>query len=263
VIGQRRVIERCTREQLAEHVQRHYGGVNIVVAAAGGIDATAVQRATEAAFGDLPPGQPNALLPAPYSGGIRVKRMDVGQQTHLVLGGPVPARGDDATGDLAAAVLGEGMSSPLLSELREKRGLVYHAACNAERFEFGGQFAIEASFASEHVHTVLAQVLALLKQQAADVGTVDLERARNQTLVRLLGHGEYASRRLEEAALDLFALGRVRSTAERIEQVQAVSREQVRNAFERLLHGGLSAAITGNVARGTRQRAQALLQASA
>ena len=38
VIGQRRVIERCTREQLIEHVQQHYTGANIVVAAAGAID---------------------------------------------------------------------------------------------------------------------------------------------------------------------------------------------------------------------------------
>src|SRR6185295_11091327 len=159
VIGQRRVIERCTREQLAEHVLQHYTGTNVVVAAAGAIDAAAVLQAADAAFGDMPRGRPNALPAADYAGGTRVKRMDVGRQMHLVMGYPIGGRADgDAAGELAAAVLGDGMSSPLLAELREKRGLVYHAACNADRFEFGGQLAIEASFAPEHLDTVLGQV---------------------------------------------------------------------------------------------------------
>ena len=166
VIGQRRVIERCTREQLTEHVRQHYTGSNIVVAAAGAIDPSAVLRAAEATFGDMPRGQPNQLPAAGYAGGIRVKRMDAGRQMHLVMGYPIAGRAEpDAAIEIAAAVLGDGMSSPLLAELREKRGLVYHAACNADRFEFGGQLAIEASFAPEHLDTVLAQVTLLMRGQ--------------------------------------------------------------------------------------------------
>jgi predicted Zn-dependent peptidase len=207
VIGQRRVIERCTREQLAAHVRQHYTGANIVIAAAGAIDPTAVLQATETAFGDMPRGQPNELPAAVYAGGTRVKRMDVGRQMHLVMGYPIAGRAEaDAAVEVAAAVLGDGMSSPLLAELREKRGLVYHAACNADRFEFGGQLAIEASFAPEHLDTVLAQVAQLMRGQAERVETVDLERARNQVIVRLLRHDERVTQRLEDAALDLFAL---------------------------------------------------------
>ena len=259
VIGQRRVIERCTREQLAEHVQCHYTGANVVVVAGGGIDVPALMRATEAAFADMAAGVSNLLPVADYAGGTRIKRMDVGRQTHLVLGYPVAARGDDAACDLAAAVLGDGMSSPLLVELREKRGLVYHAACNADRFEFGGQLAIEASFAADHLDTVLEQVLRLMHQQAQQVDPVDLERARNQVVVRLLRHDERVTQRLEDAALDLFALQRARSAGERVAQVRAVSREQVRTTFERMLTAGPSLAITGSVGRGARQRVEALL----
>ena len=252
VIGQRRVIERCTREQLAAHVQRHYTGANVVVAAAGAIDIAAVQRAADAAFGDMPLGQPNELPAAGYVGGTRVKRMDVGRQMHLVMGYPIAARADgDAACDLAAAVLGDGMSSPLLTELREKRGLVYHAACNADRFEFGGQLAIEASFAPDHLATVLGQVVQLVRQQAERVAPIDLERARNQIIVRLLRHDERLAQRLEDAALDLFALRRVRSVAERLAQVREVSHEQVRAAFARMLDAGASVAVTGSVGRAT------------
>jgi len=255
VIGQRRVIERCTREQLIDHVHQHYTGANIVVAAAGAIDPADVLRAAVAAFGDVPRGQPNELPAAVYAGGTRVKRMDVGRQMHLVMGYPIAGRGDtDVAVDIAAAVLGDGMSSPLLAELREKRGLVYHAACNADRFEFGGQLAIEASFAPEHLDTVLAQVVQLMHGQAERVEPVDLERARNQVIVRLLRADERVTQRLEDAALDLFALHRVRSVAERLACVREVSASQVRTAFQRMLDAGPSVAITGSVGRGVSRR---------
>jgi predicted Zn-dependent peptidase len=261
VIGQRRVIERCTRAQLIEHVQQHYTGANTVVAAAGAVDTDAVMRAALEAFGDMPLGGEQALPAAAYAGGIRVKRMDTGRQTHLVVGYPLGGRAnDDAAGDVAAAVLGDGMSSPLLSELREKRGLVYHAACNADRFEFGGQLAIEASCAPNHLDAVLREVLRSVRRLAERVDAVDLERARNQVIVRLLRNDERITQRTEDAALDLFVLQRLRGSDERVAQVQAVSAEQVRAAFARLLAAGASVAVTGSVGRATTQRIRDALE---
>ena len=261
VIGQRRVIERCTREQLAAHVQQHYTGANVVVAAAGGIDADAVLRAADAAFGDMPRGAPNALPGAAYEGGTRVKHMDVGRQMHLVMGYPIAGRAEpDVAVDVAAAVLGDGMSSPLLAELREKRGLVYHAACNADRFEFGGQLAIEASFAPEHMPVVLGQVTGLMRGLTERVDAVDLERARNQVIVRLLRHDERLAQRLEDAALDLFALQRARGVAERLQQVRALSAAAVRSAFERMVGAGPSVAVTGSTGRGASRRIDEVLK---
>ena len=37
------------------------------------------------------------------------------------------------------------MSSPLLDELRERRGLAYHVSANADPLELGSQFVIEAA----------------------------------------------------------------------------------------------------------------------
>jgi predicted Zn-dependent peptidase len=186
--------------------------------------------------------------------------MDVGRQTHLVLGYPLAGRGaEDAAGELAAAVLGDGMSSPLLLELREKRGLVYHAACNADRFEFGGQLAIEASFAPKHLHTVLRETVQLVRRHAESIDPVDLERARNQVLVRLMRHDERLSQRTEDAALDLFALGRVRTAAERVAQMHAVGAAQVREAFARMQQAGASVALAGSVGRATTPRVREVL----
>ena len=115
------------------------------------------------------------------------------------------------------------MSSPLLSELRERRGLAYHAACGADRYDAFGQFAVEASIAPDKQGEVLRELMRLLAQQAGSTGAVDLERARNQLAVRLLRDLDRPSRRMEQAALDLFALDRVRPAAEQLARIDAVS----------------------------------------
>jgi len=158
-------------------------------------------------------------------------------------------------------VLGDGMSSPLLAELREKRGLVYHAACAADRFDFCGQLAIEASFAPDKLDAVLREAARLLRRHAERVDPVDLERARNQVAVRLLRNQEDPARRLEDAALDLMALGRLRPGDARVARVQAVTAEQVRAAFAQMLDAGASVALTGEVGRGASERIRAGLAA--
>ena len=77
------------------------------------------------------------------------------------------------TGELAALVFGEGMSAPLMAELRERRGLVYYAACSADLLANAGEFVVEASFASDKLDEVLTSVAALLRQQAEAIAPLE------------------------------------------------------------------------------------------
>src|SRR5947208_5258017 len=86
------------------------------------------------------------------------------------------------------------------------------------------------------------------------VDAVGLERARNQIAVRSLGAQERPFRRLEEAAQDLFAFGRVRSRAEVMARVEAVTAAEVRAAFERMLSARASIAIAGRVPERAKDR---------
>jgi predicted Zn-dependent peptidase len=260
VIGTRRNIERFSRDDLVAHVRRHYSGANLVLAAAGAIDAQAVLREAEAAFGDMPAGSANGLTAPGWGGGLRTRAMAGSSQTHLVLGFPIPPlQADDPIAAVAAAVLGEGMSSPLMDQLRERRGLVYYAACSADVIDSGGQFVIEASTSPAQLDECLAALAGLLMAQAGAVDAVDLERGKNQLLVRRLRRLEKPGRRLEEAALDLLVLGRLRSREDWLARIAAVSAEQVRAAFATMLAGGAALAISGRVARGTTDRARGIL----
>ena len=78
---------------------------------------------------------------------------------------------------------------------------------------------------------------------------VGLERARNQSLVRSLLAHESPEKRLELAALDLFALGRVRSRDAVQERIGAVRPVEVRAAFARMRSDGAAVGIAGRFAK--------------
>jgi predicted Zn-dependent peptidase len=267
VIGTRGRVERLSRDDLAQYVQRQYSGANVVVGAAGPIDAEAFMREAEAAFGALPAGAPNVIEAPAYVGGVRTRAQAGSSQSHAVLGGVLTSRSqasvqDEAAAALAAAVLGEGMSSPLLHELREQRALAYHVSASAEAVDMCGQFVIEASMAPERFDECLQAVLALLTQHAERIDPQDLTRARRQLAVRRLRTLEKPLRQIEDAALDLFSHGRLRTHAERLAALEAVGSDAVRAVFERLLGAGLSLALTGSVKRAAGQRARDVLEAA-
>jgi predicted Zn-dependent peptidase len=172
-----------------------------------------------------------------------------------------PLAADDPGGELAAACFGEGMSAPLMAELRERRGLVYYAACAADVLDLCGEFVVEASFAADKLDELLPALVGLLRAQAEGrAHPVALERARNQLAVRWLRAHEKPARRLESAALDLFALGRVRPLAERLARLQAVDAEAVRATFERWQREAPPAlALAGKLVRGVSERIDAAL----
>jgi predicted Zn-dependent peptidase len=251
VIGNRRNIGRFTRADLLGYVQRQYSGANIVVAVAGDADPQRIAQQVQASFGAMPRGMDNQVAPAVYRGGIVSRRIAGSAQTHIVLGFPIPAlKQQHHASTLAAALFGEGMSSPLMDQLRERRGLVYYAACSADVMELCGQWVIEASTAPEHVDEFFVEVTRLLRFHAEPIDAVGLQRARNQIMVRSLRAHERPARRLEAAAMDLLALGRVRSRAEIDAALQAVTAQQVREAFADMLAAGASIAIAGKVRNG-------------
>ena len=260
VIGPRRNIERLQRADLVRWVGQHHVGANTVVAAAGPIDPERFVREVEAAFGAMPHGQAAAAAPPVYTGGLRSRRLSGSSQTQVVLGFPVAARGDeDAVADLAAAVFGDGMSSPLLGELRERRGLVYHVACAADRYQLCGQFAVEASVPPAKFDEFVRELARLLQRQAQATDAVDLERARNQIAVRLLRDHDRPSRRMEQAALDLFSIGRVRPAREQLQRLDMVTADAVSAAFAGMWAAGAALALAGSVGRAAAEHARACL----
>ena len=259
-IGRRANIERFTRDDLAAWTARQFTAANTIVAAAGPIDADAYFSAVESAFAGMAPGVPHRAESPAWRGGLKSKRIDAGHQAQLVLGFPLPSlAADDPVGELMALAFGEGMSSPLMHELREQRGLVYYAACAADLLDIAGELVVEASFGDDKLDEVVPAITALLLRQAQAVDAVDLERAQQQFALRLARAQERPGRMLEAAVLDLLALGRVRPLSERLARGMDLDAARLADGLRCALDAGAAVALAGSLPRGAGEKARALL----
>ncbi len=261
VMGTRRNLQRFGRDDLVAHRAAGYRAGHMVVGVFGAVDPEEVQREAALAFAATPPGHAEPMALAAWQGGGVLTRAQAGSsQAHVVLGFPVPSRrAGDPVAAVAAALLGEGMSSPLLDRLREQRGLAYHAACSADVLDMCGQFVIEASTAPADVLPLVGEVMSLLRQHATHAAPAELERARHQLAVRERRAQERGLRWLEEMALEWMSTGHLLPEPLRAERMQAVTAEQARALFEDLLVAAPALALTGAVARGMRDRLAATL----
>ncbi len=263
VIGSRANLERFTRADLQAHVARLYTGLNVVVAVAGPVDAQAFARQVEATFGAMPGGAHNTVEAPVWQGGVKLRRMAGSAQCQLVLGHGMPPLADakHTAWVLAAALLGEGMSSPLLDEIRERRGLAYHVGCSADVGALAAQFVIDAATAPEQADELLQAVAVLLQRHAEKTDSVALARARKQLAVRALRTLEQPVRRLEAAVQDVYTFGRVRGTEEQLQALHDVTPAQVRRVFATLATRPAAIGLAGSVTARAREQAEALFVA--
>jgi predicted Zn-dependent peptidase len=262
VIGRRANLARFTRDDLMAHVQRLYTGCNLVVAAAGPLPPDALAAPSARAFGTLPAGTPNTVPLPRWQGGSKLRRVGGSTQCHVVLGWQAPPLPDPAHAawQLAAAVLGEGMSSPLLARLREQRGLAYHLGASADIGPASAELVVDGSVEPAQAAELLSEVQAMVAALAQAVPADDLERARNQLRVRVLRDAASPARRLEQAVQDLFTLGSVREPTALAAALHAVPAEAVRAVFATLLQAPAALGLSGSVPAGLREKAATLFR---
>ena len=146
------------RDGIAAYHHAHYEPANIVLAAAGNLDARTrrradrgaqpgarCRRARRATHAEPAPPQPLAVVHRPT------------EQAHVVLGlRSVPALDPDRDAlTVVNQALGGGMASRLFQEVREQRGLAYSVYSYRAAFDDTGYLAIYAGTAPERVQETL------------------------------------------------------------------------------------------------------------
>jgi zinc protease len=188
------------------------------------------------AGGPLPPLPPVAPLDVPSTRRIAYPSA----QAHIFLGAPGMTRDDP---DYFALLVGNhilgggGFSSRLTEELREKRGLTYSVSSRFSPYQQAGAFQIGLQTRADQTDQALAVVRETLARfTAAGPAPQELESAK-QSLVgglplridsnrKIHGYlGVIGFYRLPLDYLDRFA-----------DRIQAVTADQVRDAFQRRIH---------------------------
>jgi zinc protease len=192
-LGDETSMSNLTRADLSKYHQTHFRPDNLVISIAGKITLDSAVALVEEVFGDwqAPNSQPLPKLNLPD---IKPNPQQVitpqnTQQSILMLGylGASVHSPDYAALKLLSTYLGNGLSSRLFVELREKRGLAYEVSAFYPTRLFPASFVVYMGTAPENTQTALAGLRSEVDLLTSTKLTDDaLQAAKNKIL------GQYA-----------------------------------------------------------------------
>ncbi len=192
VLGTEATVLELKRTDLEDFHQTYFRPDNIVISIAGRITPEDAFEQVERVFGDwLPPKTPitAAVLPSLTSKPCIVKTPQETQQSIVMLGYLTPAvkDADYAALKLLNTYLGNGLSSRLFVELREKRGLAYDVSAFYPTRQSASTFAVYIGTAPENTETALVGLRTEVDRLCTTPLSADeLQTAKNKLL------GQYA-----------------------------------------------------------------------
>ena len=249
VLGRSETVSAMDRRCLMDHLSRHYGPEDMVVAAAGRIEHDFFRDTVAKAFDALPSGAKQAPEPAAYRGGDHREVRDL-EQVHLILGFESLGYHDpDYYGSLMlSTLLGGGMSSRLFQEVREERGLAYAIYSFVSAYGDSGLFGVYAGTSESDTAELLTVVVDEFAKLPSDIREEELERARAQLRASVLMGRESSLSRCEHLAQQLLVYGRPLSLEEIVERIEAVDCAGLGRVIERMRGARPSLAVIGPAA---------------
>ncbi|MEW6033523.1 MAG: pitrilysin family protein [Chloroflexota bacterium] len=190
IAGTRETVSALSHRTMLEYLAQRYLPNNAVIAVAGNIDQGEAEEAIARAFAswgrqESPPGLPtDDTQDAPR---LRVEHRPI-EQANLCLAvrGVSAVHPDRFNIDLLNAVLGEGMSSRLFAEIRERRGLAYDIHSAVSHFSDSGSLNVYAGVDPRRLSDAVAAILEQLARLKEDVTEADMAKAREMSKGRLL-----------------------------------------------------------------------------
>lgn len=240
--GTEETVAKLERDDLVRFHRTYYTAANATLAIVGALDRAQAEALAERLTIALPPGgKPEPIPPVPTA--QTASELDIAfpsSQTHLYLGQPGSRRGDPDYFTLYVGnhVLGgSGLTSLLMQEVREKRGLSYSVYSYFSPLRQLGPFVLGLQTKNSQAHEALAVVKDTLRRyveqgpsedelQAAIkniTGGFPLRIASNKMIVKYLAVIGFYD-------LPLDYLERFQ------ERIASVTVEQVSDAFARRLH---------------------------
>lgn len=189
ILGKPEIIKSLSRDAFLQYHQSQYKSASVVVAVAGNIAQSAKLKAqTKDWFGGLPKsesGRFQTYIDKKCAPALKVQNKRLANQAHLELGFPGVNVSDPRRFALSllTSYLGQGLSSRLFMELREKRGLCYAVQASESRWKDTGEWDVYAGVNIDKLEGALGGILSELKRTKEVKLTKD-ELARTKEKVR-------------------------------------------------------------------------------
>ncbi len=188
--GTRESVAGITREDILSYMSGHYGPLTTVVAVAGCVTREQVEEAANRYFGHWSSLANGSWFPAVdgQSGprvSLKSKRTEQANLCLAVQGLP-SEHPDRYAQDVMNNILGEGMSSRLFLQIREKLGLAYDVHSYVNHFRDTGSHVVFAGVDTKKANQTVQAILEELAKLREGVPEEELYRAKESMKGRLL-----------------------------------------------------------------------------
>ena len=248
--GTKESVTAITRQMMLDHMDMYYSPSNVVISIAGNIPPAEVVAKVEELCADWPTASPDGWNPVTHTQSESQLRLEYRktEQVHLTIA--LPGLGlqdpDRYALDLLSVALGEGMSSRLFVELREKRGLAYDVHSGVSHFQDTGAFIISAGVDPKRIYDAVATIMDQVREVRDGIPADELERAKQLVAGRLMLRMEDTRAVSSWMGGQEALMGDVMSVDEVVHQVNMVTPEEVqRVAGEILDTNRLNMAVVG------------------
>src|SRR5579864_1122298 len=250
IAGTEESVARLTRDDILEYADTHYRLPNLVIGVAGTVDGTSMANAMmprltlpSEADGGLEP-----LAPGSLDGPRVIVRRRHTEQAHICLGTRAFSymHPDRYALDLLNTVLGEGMSSRLFLNIRERLGLAYDVHSFTQKHRdtgyLGVYIGVDPKKAVDAVNAVMAELRSLAD---AEVAPEELARAKEFTKGRLRLELETTNGVAFWLTYQESLLGEIKTIEDELALVDAVTAADVRRVAEEVLRAPMQMSVIG------------------
>jgi predicted Zn-dependent peptidase len=252
ILGTPGTVRAFTRDGLQVWFQRRYTPENLLITAAGNLTHQQVMDLAEAAFGAQPRGNglPGSTTPQPAPH-IALRTKHELEQVHICLGVPAFPLPDPRrfAVSIMNIVLGTGMSSRLFQNIREKQGLAYAVFSDINPYRDAGLLTVYAGTSVASVEKLVGSVMAEFQAIRGELVTEEeLQRAKDNVKGAMLLALESSGTRMSRLARQYLYFDEFVTTEKLLAQIEAVTREQVREVAQEFFRSGrISASVLGNL----------------
>jgi predicted Zn-dependent peptidase len=259
IAGTQESVSRLTRDDILEYADAHYRLPNVVIGAAGALDENEVVELVRPRL-TLPGGLNGHVAAAPpgaLDGAHVMVRRQRTEQAHICLGVRAYSylHPDRYAIDLLNTLLGEGMSSRLFLNIRERLGIAYDVHSFMQKHRDTGYVAVylgvDPKKAVEAVKAVMGELGRLCDEEVA---SDELERAKEFTKGRLRLDLETTNGVAFWLTYQELLLGEIKTIDEELALVDAVTVADIRRVACEILRGPIQMAVIGPFAGDARFR---------
>lgn len=240
ISGTKESVSELRRDSLLSYMERHYGPSTTVVSVAGAIETPFIRALVTECFAGWRPAAGTTIQS--FCDDQTEKRVKVffkeTEQAHICVALPSLPRDhpDQFTLTLANTILGDGMSSRLFQEIRERQALAYSVDSFLMYLQDTGMLGVYAGVDPSRAERALEAVMSEVSRMKDELVTsVELRRAIEYNKGRLLLQMENTSSVAAWYGRQEVLPGRVYSVDEVVELMETTTQEDIQRVMCSLL----------------------------